>query len=161
MTIRVRRAERGDAETLLDLVRALADYEMLDPPTQDAQARLIRDGWPESGPARFSAWLAESDDPDHGTSAAVGYAITFCTYSSFLALPTLYIEDIFILPEHRRDGAGTALFHALATEARQIGCGRMEWVVLDWNTTAQQFYRKLGARHLDDWHYYRLNLNSV
>jgi GNAT superfamily N-acetyltransferase len=160
VAVGVRKAERSDAPTLVKLVEALADYEKLDPPTEDAQTRLIKDGWPDSGPARFSAWLAETDDAANGRPTAIGYAVTFFTYSSFLARPTLYIEDIFILPDQRRSGAGTALFEALKSEAEQTGCGRMEWVVLDWNTTAQQFYQKLGAQHLEDWQYYRLSLNN-
>jgi len=161
VAIRVKKAERSDAPALLELVKALADYEKLAPPTDEAQARLIQDGWPESGPARFCAWLAEADDPANGGHTAVGYAITFFTYSSFLARPTLYIEDIFILPDQRRSGAGTALFQALKSEAEQTGCGRMEWVVLDWNTSAQQFYQKLGAAHLADWQYYRMALDEL
>jgi len=158
LTIRVRRAERDDASVLMTLIDALATYEKLDPPTAQAQARLIQDGWPEHGAARFASWLAEDIAPEGAGVAAVGYAITFFAYSSFLARPTLYIEDIFVLPERRRDGAGTALFQALTEEARRTGCGRVEWVVLDWNTTAQDFYLKLGAAHLTDWQYYRLSL---
>ncbi len=159
MTIRVRKAQRSDFGALITLVRALADYEKLDPPTEAAQARLLRDGWPDDGPARFTAWLAEDIAPATGAITAVGYSITFFTYSSFLARPTLYIEDIFVLPDRRRDGAGSALFQTLMEEAKQAGCGRIEWVVLDWNTMAQQFYRKLGAKHLDDWQCYRLALD--
>jgi GNAT superfamily N-acetyltransferase len=157
MAIAIRRAERQDAERLIALVNALADYEKLDRPTADACERLVRDGWPERGEPKFAAWLAE--DAALVGSAAIGYAITFFTYSSFQARPTLYIEDIFVLPEHRRGGAGTALFGALVEEARRSGCARIEWVVLDWNTSAQQFYRKLGANHLADWQYYRLDLS--
>jgi GNAT superfamily N-acetyltransferase len=156
VAVRVRKAQPSDASTLLNLVRALADYEKLDPPTEEAQVRLVRDAWPESGDARFSAWLAEMHDPATGEHTAVGYAITFYTYSSFLARPTLYIEDIFVLPDQRRVGAGAALFEALKSEAERTGCGRMEWVVLDWNTIAQNFYQKLGARHLEDWQCYRM-----
>lgn len=158
MKIRVRKAERGDANTLMTLISALANYEKLDPPTLEAQGRLIQDGWPQDGNARFASWLAEAVDPSNGSTSAVGYAITFFTYSSFLARPTLYIEDIFILPERRRDGVGTALFTALMDEARRQQCGRIEWVVLDWNTSAQQFYRKLGATHMTDWQCYRMSL---
>src|SRR5262249_13839370 len=134
LSIQVRKAERADFDTLITLVRALADYEKLDPPGADAQNRLLRDGRPENGPARFTAWLAERHDSATGTVSAVGYAITFYTYSSFLARPTLYIEDLFILPDRRRDGAGSAIFQALTAEAKHAGCGRIEWVVLDWNT---------------------------
>ncbi len=160
MTFRVRRAVRRDAETLIALVRALADYERMDPPSTDAQHRLTRDGWPESGDARFTAWLAEEVVADGVQAIAIGYAITFFTYSSFLARPTLYIEDIFILPEHRRSGAGSALFDALREEAHSRHCGRVEWVVLEWNTSAQQFYRKHGAEHLKEWQCYRLTIDE-
>jgi GNAT superfamily N-acetyltransferase len=161
VTVQVRRAQQEDADALLGLIRALADYEKLDPPTDAARARLIRDGWPASGPARFSAWLAEITEQEGEPARAVGYAITFFTYSSFLARPTLYVEDIFILPDFRRHGVGTQLFRALVAEARSEGCGRVEWVVLDWNTLAQQFYKKHGARHLADWQCYRLPLEPA
>jgi GNAT superfamily N-acetyltransferase len=157
---RVRRAERQDAKALLNLVCALADYEKLARPTEEAQERLLRDGWPPDGPPRFEAWLAELDAPGGAAWLPVGYAVTFYTYSSFLARPTLYIEDIFVLPEQRRSGVGTALFQALAATAKASGCGRMEWVVLDWNTLAQDFYRKHGAQHLADWQCYRLPLRQ-
>ena len=160
MTIEVRKAEKSDAPKLLALVNALAEYEKLDPPTEEAQSRLIADGWPEAGPPRFEAWLAESSTSDASQATPIGYAITFYTYSSFLARPTLYIEDIFVLPNSRRRGAGTALFNSLTSEAERKGCGRIEWVVLDWNTLAQEFYQKRGASHLQDWQYYRLTLPS-
>jgi GNAT superfamily N-acetyltransferase len=91
----------------------------------------------------------------------VGYAIVLETYSSFLARPTLYLEDIFVRPEARCRGAGSALFAHLAQEARARGCGRMEWVVLDWNELAQRFYQKRGARRLNDWQYYRLDAAGI
>lgn len=157
MPVQIRKAERTDAETLLALIGALADYEHLSPPSPDACERLIRDGWPDTGEPRFTSWLAEIENAS-GQTEAVGYAISFFTYSSFLALPTLYIEDIFILPDQRRMAAGSALFQRLVEEARARGCGRVEWVVLDWNTSAQQFYQKHGAKHLTDWQCYRLPL---
>jgi GNAT superfamily N-acetyltransferase len=139
----VRRARREDAETLLALIRALAEYERLPPPDAAASARLVEDGF---GPhPRFDAYLAEID------GEAVGYAIALETYSSFLAKPTLYLEDLFVRPEARRRGAGTALMRFLAAEALRRGCGRMEWVVLDWNELAQGVYRRLGAEVLPDW----------
>ena len=160
MAINVRRADRTDFGALISLVEALADYEKLDPPTDNAQRRLLQDGWPESSEPKFAAWLAEDHDLTGGTVIPVGYAITFFTYSSFLARPTLYIEDLFILPNRRRDGAGSAIFQTLISEAKRTGCGRIEWVVLDWNTLAQQFYRKQGGKHMDDWQCYRLALET-
>jgi GNAT superfamily N-acetyltransferase len=161
VAVTVRRAERRDLPTLLRLIEALAEFEKLDPPDEAARARLQRDGWPESGEKpRFQAWLAEAEtEPSEGTHA-VGYAITFETYSTFLARPTLYIEDIFVLPSHRRQAVGSALMERLVAEAKRTDCGRMEWVVLDWNTGAQEFYRRWGAGHLTDWQVYRLRFDE-
>lgn len=162
MSITVRRAQHEDVPALLRLIEALADYEKLDPPDADAKERLQRDGWPEgTDMPRFSAWLAESYNEETHTKQAVGYAITFFTYSSFLARPTLYIEDIFVLPDFRRQSVGSVLMEKLIQEGKETKCGRIEWVVLDWNTGAQQFYQRLGASHLADWQCYRLRLDNV
>ncbi|CAN5690381.1 GNAT family N-acetyltransferase [soil metagenome] len=151
--IRIRPAAVSDADVFLSLVDALADYEELARPTPDARERLLRDGF---GPEpRFRAFLVELE------GRAVGYAITFETYSSFLALPTLYLEDLFVLPEARRHGVGSAVFRFLAGEAARRGCGRMEWTVLDWNQLAIDFYEKLGARRMREWHAYRLTADQL
>lgn len=160
MPITVRRADREDAPTLLKLIEALADFEKLEPPTPEAQERFLAHGWPtDDSRPHFSAWLAEAETPEE--TQAVGYAITFTTYSSFLARPTLYLEDIFVLPSHRRQAVGTILLNRLVQEAWETGCGRMEWVVLDWNTNAQRFYQKHGAQHLHDWQVYRLDRDGM
>ena len=157
MAVTVRPAAREDAPTVLRLIAALANFEELAPPDAEAQARFVRDGWPDDGHApRFTAWLAEVETD--GGVEAVGYAVTFETYSSFLARPTLYLEDLFVLTEHRRAGVGNALMERLTGYARERGCGRFEWVVLDWNTNAQAFYQRLGARHLTEWQTYRLEI---
>ncbi len=158
--ILVRRAERADIPALSDLIAALADFEKLAPPDLDAQARFVGDGWPDDGQTpRFMAWIAHVHDPASGTSSPAAYAITFETYSSFLARPTLYLEDIFVRVEYRRHGIGLTLMQHLIEQARSRGCGRVEWVVLDWNTGAQEFYKTLGARHLSEWHTYRMDLS--
>ena len=82
---------------------------------------------------------------------AVGFALYFFTYSTFLGRPTLYLEDLFVLPEERGRGAGKALLRALAKIAVARGCGRMEWTVLDWNTPSIRFYKGLGARLRKEW----------
>ncbi len=146
--IAVRNAVPSDADTLLRLVQSLAEYEKLPPPDPQAQNRLIRDTF--STPPRIQAFLAEWE----GTAA--GYALFFETYSSFLALPTLYLEDIFVLPEYRNRKIGAELFLATVREAHARGCGRMEWAVLDWNRLALDFYQKMGARHLKEWQLFRL-----
>jgi GNAT superfamily N-acetyltransferase len=91
----------------------------------------------------------------------VGYAFVFETYSTFLALPTLYLEDLFVLPEYRGRKAGYALFRHCAEEALRRGCGRFEWAVLDWNRPAIEFYERLGAKHLHDWLIYRLDREGM
>jgi GNAT superfamily N-acetyltransferase len=84
------------------------------------------------------------------------------TYSSFLALPTLYIEDVFVLPEHRGLGVGSALLKKAASLALQRGCGRMEWTALDWNVNAQQVYeQRLGAKRMSEWLLYRMNRDDM
>ncbi|HEY0038803.1 MAG TPA: GNAT family N-acetyltransferase [Longimicrobium sp.] len=147
--ITIRPATPEDADTFLGLVDQLADYEKLDRPSPEARGRLVADAF---GPRqRISVFLGELD----GT--AVSYAIVLETYSSFLALPTLYLEDLFVVPDARRHGIGGAFFRFLAGEAVRRGCGRMEWVVLDWNELAIGFYEKLGARRMTEWYTYRLN----
>ena len=144
----VRKATRADAPSILALVDALAAYEKLDPPNAAAKARLINDIL--SPHPRLDAFLAELG------GKAVGYAFVFETYSSFLALPTLYLEDLFVMPEHRSKRVGYALFLAMVGEAHRRGCGRLEWAVLDWNQLAIDFYKRFGARHLKEWQLYRL-----
>lgn len=148
--LEVRTARREDADAFLSLVDALADYEKLARPDVAARARLLFDGF-EREPRRFDPYLVWDD------RQAVGYAIVFETYSSFLAKPTLYIEDLFVVPEARGRGAGRALFEFLAAEAVRRDCGRMEWVCLDWNRLAIDFYERRGAEHLNEWRYYRLS----
>lgn len=145
----VREAKEEDAASILSLVVALADFERLPPPDDAAQSRLIANAF---GPSRrFEIFLAEVD------GAVVGYAFVFETYSTFLALPTLYLEDLFVLPQFRGQKVGYDLFTHCAREAVRRGCGRFEWTVLEWNTHAISFYERLGARHMSDWLLYRLD----
>jgi GNAT superfamily N-acetyltransferase len=145
--IEVRKAIAADAPALLTLIDALADYERLDPPDGLAKERLITDLFSER--PRVESFLALVD------SKPVGYTFVFETYSTFLALPTLYLEDFFVLPEFRSRKVGSALFREMIAEADRRGCGRMEWSVLDWNQLAIDFYERYGARRLREWHSYR------
>lgn len=148
-SVQVRALEPADTPRLLDLIDGLADYEKLPRPDAEARTRLASDAIAE--PARFHVLLAEVD------GVVVGYAFYFFTYSTFLARPSLYLEDIFVLPQARGLGAGVALFRACAQAAAQLGCGRMEWQVLSWNEPSIQFYERLGARHLEGWLPFRLD----
>jgi GNAT superfamily N-acetyltransferase len=149
MDLVIRPATPDDSAAIRALVVALADYERLPPPDPAAQDRLLADAFRPQ--PRVEIAVAEVD------GAVVGYAFFFETYSTFLARPTLYLEDLFVLPAHRGSGVGKALFVHLAREAARRGCGRMEWAVLDWNTPALGFYQHLGAQHLADWQVYRLD----
>jgi GNAT superfamily N-acetyltransferase len=151
--ISIRPLASADVPKLLDLVDALADYEHLPRPEADARARLTRDATADQ--PRFRALIAElSGQP-------VAYAIYFYTYSTFLARPTLYLEDIFVRSEARGRGVGRAIFRALAREAAANDCGRIEWQVLTWNEPAIGFYERLGARRMTEWHSYRLDAEDI
>lgn len=151
--IEIRIPSLDDAETFLDLIDELADYEELGRPEPGARERLVRDGFHD--PRKYTPYLLYLD------GEAVGYAMTFYTYSSFLALPTLYLEDIFVRPAARGRGVGRAAFRFLARRAVEEGCGRMEWVVLDWNQLAIDFYERMGARRMSEWHTYRLDAEQL
>lgn len=147
--IKIRLATRADKTSLLHLIDAHADFEQMARPTHDARERLMRHGFGDH--RRFSAFLASLDGED------VGYAITYEGYASFLARPTLYLEDIFVYEAARGKGFGGTMFQFLAEEAVDRGCARMEWMVVDWNDNAIGFYERRGAVQLSEWHTYRLD----
>jgi len=147
-SVTVRAATAADGDAIIGLVLALAEYERLPPPDPAARARLLSAAF--SPQPRVNVLLAEAD------GQVAGYAFFFETYSTFLALPTLYLEDLFVLDSYRGRGLGGALMRACAQEAVRRGCGRLDWTVLAWNAPAIGFYNHLGAQHLDDWYLYRL-----
>jgi GNAT superfamily N-acetyltransferase len=149
MDLVIRPATPDDSAAIRMLVVALAEYERLEPPDAAAQERLLADAFRPQPRVEIAVAVVDG--------AVVGYAFFFETYSTFLARPTLYLEDLFVLPAHRGAGVGKALFVHLAREAARRGCGRMEWAVLDWNEPALAFYRRLGAQHLADWQVFRLD----
>ena len=158
-SITLRPATLTDAPALLTLIDALADYEKLERPTQEARERLTTDGFVVS-PPRFETILAFVEG-DAGQTSPVGYAIYFFTYSTFLAKPTLYLEDFFVLPEFRGHKIGATLFGTVREEAKKRGCGRMEWSCLNWNRLGIDFYEKRGASHLDEWRMYRFTEETL
>lgn len=149
----IRRTVVGDVDTLLSLITALANFEDLPPPDEGARARLIEHGFGDR--PKYEAWIGEWD------GVAVAYAILFETYSTFLAQPTLYLEDLFVLPDHRRRGIGTALLQHCFHLASDRGCGRMEWTCLDWNVRAQAVYEGMGAKKMNEWLLYRLTEDQL
>jgi GNAT superfamily N-acetyltransferase len=145
----IRPAARDDVSLLLELIGALADYERLrDEVVLDAA--LLEEHLFGERPAA-EVVLAEVG------GAAVGYALFFPTFSTFLGRPGIWLEDLFVLPERRRGGVGRALLLHVAELAVARGCGRLEWSALDWNEPALAFYRGLGARRMGEWELHRLD----
>ncbi|MDB5079172.1 MAG: GCN5-related N-acetyltransferase [Chloroflexi bacterium] len=149
----VRQARKQDVDTVLSLIAALADFEELPRPDEEARTRMTEHGF--GAQPKFEVFLAEIE------GKAVGYTISFETYSTFLARPTFYLEDLFVLPEYRKQKAGLALFKNCVRLARQRECGRMDWQVLDWNENAINFYDRLGAKRLKEWQPYRLGMDDL
>lgn len=149
--MQVRKAIAADGPDFLRLVRALAEFEELDPPDDAAQARLIEHAF--SDPPRYELWVAEQ------AGEVVAYAATFPTYSTFRGLPTLFLEDLFVHPDARRKGVATAILKHLRSVAEERGCGRFEWTVLDWNEDALSLYERVGAKTLDAWRICRIDLS--
>jgi GNAT superfamily N-acetyltransferase len=155
-SFQLRPATRADAPGLINLIVALADFEELEPPDAEAQKRLIEHAFGER--KYFEPWLAFAE----GRTEPVAYAILFTTYSTFLAKPTLYLEDLFVLPEYRKQGIGGALLRKVVELADERGCGRVEWTALDWNVNAQQVYeQKVGARRMSEWYLYRMTQKEI
>lgn len=144
----IRLAEPADVPVLLQLVRELAEYER----EPDAVRVTPEDLRAQLACARppFECVVAEWD------GAPAGMALFFQNYSTWRGRPGVYLEDLFVRPEFRRRGIGRALLAHLARLARERGCARLEWAVLDWNAPAIAFYRALGAVALDTWTVFRL-----
>ena len=149
----IRPATEDDLPTILRFIRALADYERLlheVVATEDALQRTL------FGPRPYAEVILAEED-----GAAVGFALFFHNYSTFLAKPGIYLEDLFVLPEHRGKGYGRALLCRLAALAVERDCGRLEWSVLNWNTPAIDFYKSLGAVPMEDWTTFRLTGDAL
>ena len=149
----IRSATPADLPTIVSLIRALAEYEKLSDMVALDPAKLADHLF---GPRPYAECLiAEAD----GT--AVGFALFFHNYSTFLGKPGIYLEDLFVLPERRGAGHGKALLQAIGQLAVERDCGRIEWSVLDWNTPSIGFYESLGAKPVDGWTVYRLTGESI
>ena len=139
----LRFAEPADSNVLFDLIKALAEYEKLSHAVTGNALALEQHLF--GSPQYIEAIIAEY------AGQAVGFALFFYNYSTFLTKPGIYLEDLFVLPEYRRRGIGKALLSKLGQIAVERNCGRLEWSVLDWNESAQAFYRSMGATILEDW----------
>ncbi len=149
----LRFATAEDVPLILDFIRRLAEYEkMADDVVADE--RGLRETLFGERPS------AEVVIAEHEGRPA-GFALFFHNYSTFLARPGLYLEDLFVVPELRGRGIGRALLVCLAWLALERGCGRFEWWVLDWNEPAIRFYRRLGAESMDEWTVFRVTGDAL
>jgi GNAT superfamily N-acetyltransferase len=148
MTLVIRPAERADVPLIAELIRGLARFEKLEDEVTMTEERLASNLF---GPHHYAETLIAEED-----HKPVGFALFFHNFSTFLAQPGIYLEDLFVTPESRGHGIGRALLKELARLAVERGCGRLEWSVLDWNHEAIAFYERLGARPNSEWTIYRI-----
>ena len=151
--MKIRAATREDVPIILQLIRDLAEYERAPGEVTTTEEQLADVLFGERRAAEVL--LAFEND------APVGFAVFFQNFSTWLGQPGLYLEDLFVKPEARGKGYGRSLLVHLAKIARDRGCGRMEWAVLDWNEPAIQFYRALGATPMDEWTVFRLKRQGI
>jgi GNAT superfamily N-acetyltransferase len=149
----IRPARVEDVPIILELIRDLATYERAPDEVTATEEELLDVLFGER-PAAEVLLAFEGKSP-------VGFAVFFQNFSTWLGRPGLYLEDLFVKPEKRGKGYGRALLVELAKIARDRGCGRMEWAVLDWNEPAIKFYRTLGAKPMDEWTVFRLTRDGI
>jgi GNAT superfamily N-acetyltransferase len=144
----IRPSTAEDVPIILDFIRGIAEYEKLSHEVTATEADIRESLFGESPAAEcvLAFWEGE----------LAGFALYFHNFSTFLGRSGLYLEDLFVRFEFRGKGIGRALFLHLAKIAKERKCGRFEWAVLDWNTTAIEFYKKLGAKPMEEWTIYRL-----
>ncbi|MGC9742397.1 GNAT family N-acetyltransferase [Pseudomonas sp. P1B16] len=149
MSLTIRPAVRTDAAQILAFITELADYERarheVVASVDDIQRSLFDEG------STVHSLICERD------GLAIGFAVYFYSYSTWLGRNGIYLEDLYVTPEQRGDGAGRKLLRYIASEAVQNNCGRLEWSVLDWNAPAIGFYQSLGAEAQSEWLRYRLD----
>jgi GNAT superfamily N-acetyltransferase len=153
VTFRIEPARERDVPLILRLIKGLAEYEKLAHEVVATEERLRQSLFGPHPSAEVV--IAYVDDE------AVGFALFFHSYSTFLGQRGLYLEDLFVLPEWRGRGAGRALLTHLARIAAERGCGRFEWSVLDWNEPAINFYKNLGAKPMHEWTIFRVAGDSL
>lgn len=145
--MKIRKAVRQDVPLILEFIKGIARYEKMENEVV-ATTELLEEQLFDKGHAEVIFVMEEG--------AEVGFALFFHNFSTFLGRGGLYLEDLFVYPEHRGKGYGKALFLELVRIANERGCGRMEWVCLNWNKPSIEFYRSMGAMSLDEWTTYRL-----
>jgi GNAT superfamily N-acetyltransferase len=151
----IRPATPADVPAIHALIRALARYEELED-QHVGTVEALRDHLFGARPYCEALVAVDAGAAAGAAAGVVGFALFFHNYSTFLARPGVYLEDLFVLPDERRQGHGRALLRGLARIAVERGCGRFEWSVLHWNEPAIRFYKALGAAPLDEWGLFRL-----
>ena len=151
--LEIRPARVEDVPIILGLIRELATYERAPNEVTATEEQLV-DVLFGKRPAAEVLLAFEGKSP-------VGFAVFFHNFSTWLGRPGLYLEDLFVKPDKRGKGYGRALLVDLAKVARDRGCGRMEWAVLDWNEPAIKFYRSLGAKPMEEWTVFRLTRDGI
>ena len=150
--MKIRKAVRQDVPLILEFIKGIARYEKMENEVV-ATTELLEEQLFDKGHAEVIFVMEEG--------AEVGFALFFHNFSTFLGRGGLYLEDLFVYPEHRGKGYGKALFLELVRIANERGCGRMEWVCLNWNKPSIEFYRSMGAGPLDEWSTYRLTSDAM
>ena len=145
--MKIRKAVRQDVPLILEFIKGIARYEKMENEVV-ATTELLEEQLFDKGRAEVIFAMEEGVE--------VGFALFFHNFSTFLGRSGLYLEDLFVYPEHRGKDYGKALFLELVRIANERGCGRMEWVCLNWNKPSIEFYRSMGAMSLDEWTTYRL-----
>ncbi|MDP2302397.1 MAG: GNAT family N-acetyltransferase [Ignavibacteria bacterium] len=152
-TLKIRKATKKDVPLILDFIRMIADYEKLSDSLTVTEDILNESLFGNDAKAEVIFGYFENE--------AVAYAVYFYNFSTFVGRNGLYLEDLFVKPEHRGKGLGKILLKHLAKLAVENNCGRMEWTVLDWNRPAIDFYKSIGAVSMDGWSIFRLDETSL
>jgi GNAT superfamily N-acetyltransferase len=150
---RIERATERDVPLILKLIKALAAYEKMSADVTATEEKLRASLFGPHPGAEVAIAYADAEP--------VGFALFFQNYSTFLGQPGIYLEDLYVVPEQRGHGYGKRLLAHLAKLAVERGCGRLEWSVLDWNEPAIGFYRKLGAKPMDEWTVFRVTGDAL
>ena len=159
MNSRIRPAVVEDTPAILELIHALGEFEKLAHEvvaTEDNLRKFIFGAKPAA-----EVLICELKDPASGKWTNAGFALFFTSFSTFLGLPGIYLEDLFIKPEARSSGLGKKMLVELARLTLDRGYGRLEWSVLDWNVRARKFYEELGAKPMDEWTVHRVSGDSL
>jgi len=144
----IKKAKRENIKDILKLIKGLAEYEKLSQQVVATEAILEKEIFDEENAKVILAFEEQT---------VVGFALYFYNFSTFKGRKGLYLEDLYVLPRYRNLGIGDSLFNYLIKEAKEQKCGRMEWVCLNWNESAKDFYKRKNAKPLSDWIVYRLD----